>query len=169
MAPYAFYIRACQFDPCWWSQRRTFDKVRADFEAAWRQYLPKRTKADFQAWRNHRDWTARAASDSRRNSRCCKSDGRKSLDSAATADVTSACRASPDSARRPHGRPRCGPPRGGAFLSVELSVPTFLNRQFWGPGIESACGFSNAKSGGLSRIYGLEDRGTNGKRGPELE
>jgi hypothetical protein len=41
--------------------------------------------------------------------------GRKSLDSAATAGVTSTCRASPDSARRSHGRPRCGPPRGGAF------------------------------------------------------
>jgi hypothetical protein len=42
--------------------------------------------------------------------------GRKSLDSAATAGVTSACRASPDSARRPHGRPRCGPPPWRGFL-----------------------------------------------------
>jgi hypothetical protein len=42
--------------------------------------------------------------------------GRKSLDSAAMAGVTSACRASPDSARRPHGRPRCGPPPWRGFL-----------------------------------------------------
>jgi hypothetical protein len=37
----------------------TFDGARADFGAAWRVFLAKRTKADFQAWRDQRDWTAR--------------------------------------------------------------------------------------------------------------
>jgi hypothetical protein len=37
----------------------TFDQVRADFEAAWRVFLSKRTEADFQEWRKQRDWTAR--------------------------------------------------------------------------------------------------------------
>jgi hypothetical protein len=37
----------------------TFDQARADFEAAWKEYLPNRTAADFQAWRDQRDWTAR--------------------------------------------------------------------------------------------------------------
>ena len=36
----------------------TFDQARAGFEAAWRVYLPKRSEADFQAWRDQRDWTA---------------------------------------------------------------------------------------------------------------
>jgi hypothetical protein len=35
-----------------------FEDARAAFEAAWRDYLPKRTDADFQAWRDQRDWTA---------------------------------------------------------------------------------------------------------------
>ena len=33
----------------------TFDEARADFEAAWRVFLSKRTEVDFQEWR---DWTA---------------------------------------------------------------------------------------------------------------
>src|SRR5882757_5687500 len=37
----------------------TFDQARADFEAAWRVFLSNRTEADFQAWRDERDWTAR--------------------------------------------------------------------------------------------------------------
>jgi hypothetical protein len=37
----------------------TFDKARAAFEAAWPRYLPKRTEADFQEWRDQRDWTER--------------------------------------------------------------------------------------------------------------
>jgi hypothetical protein len=37
----------------------TFDQARADFEDAWRRFLPKRTEADFQEWRDARDWTAR--------------------------------------------------------------------------------------------------------------
>ena len=36
----------------------TFDKARAEFEAAWRIFLPKRTGADFQAWRDHKALTA---------------------------------------------------------------------------------------------------------------
>ena len=37
----------------------TFDEARADFEAAWQVFLSKRTEADFQVWRDQRDWTAR--------------------------------------------------------------------------------------------------------------
>ena len=37
----------------------TFDEARVDFERAWRVFLSKRTEADFQAWRDQRDWTAR--------------------------------------------------------------------------------------------------------------
>jgi hypothetical protein len=36
----------------------TFEAARAGFEAAWGDFLPTRTEADFQAWRQHRDWTA---------------------------------------------------------------------------------------------------------------
>jgi hypothetical protein len=37
----------------------TFDKARADFERAWKIFLSKRTEADFEAWRDQRDWTER--------------------------------------------------------------------------------------------------------------
>ena len=37
----------------------TFEEARSAFEAAWRVFLAKRTEADFQAWRDHRAWTAR--------------------------------------------------------------------------------------------------------------
>jgi hypothetical protein len=37
----------------------TFDEARADFGSAWQVLLSKRTEADFQAWRDQRDWTAR--------------------------------------------------------------------------------------------------------------
>jgi hypothetical protein len=37
----------------------TFDEARADFEAAWKVFLAKRTEADFQTWRDQQDWTAR--------------------------------------------------------------------------------------------------------------
>jgi hypothetical protein len=37
----------------------TFDQARADFEQAWAVFLSNRTEADFQAWRNQRDWTGR--------------------------------------------------------------------------------------------------------------
>jgi hypothetical protein len=36
----------------------TIDEAKADFEAAWRVFLAKRTEADFQEWRDQRDWTA---------------------------------------------------------------------------------------------------------------
>jgi hypothetical protein len=36
-----------------------FDQARAHFETAWRLFSAKRTDADFQAWRDQRDWTAR--------------------------------------------------------------------------------------------------------------
>jgi hypothetical protein len=32
----------------------SFDRARADFEAAWAILLPKRTEANFQAWRRHK-------------------------------------------------------------------------------------------------------------------
>jgi len=35
----------------------TFDEARAGFEKAWQVFLSKRTEADFQAWRDARDWT----------------------------------------------------------------------------------------------------------------
>jgi hypothetical protein len=35
-----------------------FDGARAEFEAAWRQILPTLTEANFQEWRDQRDWTA---------------------------------------------------------------------------------------------------------------
>src|SRR5712664_3523352 len=38
---------------------RTFKQAKADFEAAWRDFSAKRTDADYQAWRDHRDWIAR--------------------------------------------------------------------------------------------------------------
>jgi hypothetical protein len=56
---------SCGFYPgshpreCTNSVAATFDQARADFEAAWRVFLSKRTEADFQAWREERDWTAR--------------------------------------------------------------------------------------------------------------
>jgi hypothetical protein len=37
----------------------TFEEARADFEAAWKVFLANRSEADFQAWRDERDWTAR--------------------------------------------------------------------------------------------------------------
>jgi hypothetical protein len=37
----------------------TFDEARADFEEAWQVFLAKRTEADFLAWRDQQDWTAR--------------------------------------------------------------------------------------------------------------
>jgi hypothetical protein len=37
----------------------SFEEARADFEQAWRVFRSKRTEADFQEWRDDRDWTAR--------------------------------------------------------------------------------------------------------------
>jgi hypothetical protein len=36
-----------------------FDQARAQFEAAWEVYLPMCTEADFQKYRDQRDWTSR--------------------------------------------------------------------------------------------------------------
>jgi hypothetical protein len=36
----------------------SFEAARAAFEAAWREYLPKRSEADFEAWRHQEAWTA---------------------------------------------------------------------------------------------------------------
>jgi hypothetical protein len=35
-----------------------FEEARGQFEGAWAVYLPKRTEADFQEWRDNRDWRA---------------------------------------------------------------------------------------------------------------
>jgi len=40
-------------------RNQSFEEARADFEAAWQVFLSKRTEADFQAWLDQRDWTAR--------------------------------------------------------------------------------------------------------------
>jgi hypothetical protein len=37
----------------------TFDQARADFGKAWQVFSARRTEADYQAWRNQRDWTSR--------------------------------------------------------------------------------------------------------------
>ncbi|RZM94767.1 hypothetical protein CWO91_39140 [Bradyrhizobium genosp. SA-3] len=36
----------------------TFERARSGFQAAWQDLAPKRTEADFEAWRRQRDWTA---------------------------------------------------------------------------------------------------------------
>jgi hypothetical protein len=36
----------------------SFQAARAAFESAWRDYLPKRSEADFNEWRDHQAWTA---------------------------------------------------------------------------------------------------------------
>jgi hypothetical protein len=37
----------------------TFEQAKVDFETAWRELLPTLTEADFDRWREARDWTAR--------------------------------------------------------------------------------------------------------------
>ena len=37
----------------------TFDEARAQFERAWLVFSANRTEADYEAWREQRDWTAR--------------------------------------------------------------------------------------------------------------
>ena len=37
----------------------SFDQARADFERAWMMFSARRTKADYEEWREQRDWTAR--------------------------------------------------------------------------------------------------------------
>jgi hypothetical protein len=54
---------SCGFYPgshpgeCTTGTAATLDQARADFEAAWRIFLAKRTEADFQAWRDQQEWT----------------------------------------------------------------------------------------------------------------
>jgi hypothetical protein len=36
----------------------SFEGARAAFEAAWRDYLPNRSEADFEEWRDQEAWTA---------------------------------------------------------------------------------------------------------------
>ena len=36
-----------------------FETARAEFEEAWRMFSAKRTEADYQEWRDEREWTAR--------------------------------------------------------------------------------------------------------------
>ena len=37
----------------------SFEQARVAFETAWRVFSAKRTEADYQVWRDQRDWTAR--------------------------------------------------------------------------------------------------------------
>jgi hypothetical protein len=37
----------------------TFEHARADFEVDWKRFSARRTPADYQAWRDARDWTTR--------------------------------------------------------------------------------------------------------------
>jgi hypothetical protein len=37
----------------------TFEEAKAKFERAWLAFASSRTPEDYQAWRDHRDWTAR--------------------------------------------------------------------------------------------------------------
>jgi hypothetical protein len=48
----------CHPKECTDGTAEAFDQARADFKAAWRVFLSKRTEADFQTWRDQRDWTA---------------------------------------------------------------------------------------------------------------
>jgi hypothetical protein len=56
---------ACGFYPgCHPNERTdgtaaTFDQARVEFEDAWRVFLSNRTEADFETWREQRDWTER--------------------------------------------------------------------------------------------------------------
>jgi hypothetical protein len=43
---------------CTGDTSEAFYQARSEFEAAWAVFLSKRTEADFQEWRDQRDWTA---------------------------------------------------------------------------------------------------------------
>src|ERR1700712_5382586 len=53
---------SCGFYPgshpgeCTGGAAATLDQAKADFEAAWRVFLAKRTEADFQEWRDQQEW-----------------------------------------------------------------------------------------------------------------
>jgi hypothetical protein len=55
----AVSIRVGARGECQSGAAATFDEARADFESAWRVFLSKWTEADFQEWRDQRDWTER--------------------------------------------------------------------------------------------------------------
>jgi hypothetical protein len=42
-----------------YGSEESFDEARSAFERAWALFLARRTAADFQVWRDERDWTAR--------------------------------------------------------------------------------------------------------------
>lgn len=44
---------------CTTGTAETFHLARADFDRAWQQFSSRRAEADYQAWRDQRDWTAR--------------------------------------------------------------------------------------------------------------
>ena len=52
------FYPGCHPSECTDGTAKTFARARADFEAAWQVLLSHRTAADFQAWRDQRDWTA---------------------------------------------------------------------------------------------------------------
>ena len=56
---WATSITARAVGHCTCGTAATFDEARADFEAAWRVFLSRRTEVDFQEWRDQHDWTAR--------------------------------------------------------------------------------------------------------------
>jgi hypothetical protein len=53
------FYPGCEPGEHWNATSATFDQARADFEAAWAILLPRRTEADFQVWRDQRNWTAK--------------------------------------------------------------------------------------------------------------
>jgi hypothetical protein len=52
------FYPGCHPGECTDGTAATFDQARADFEQAWAVFLSNRIDADFQAWRDERDWTA---------------------------------------------------------------------------------------------------------------
>jgi hypothetical protein len=42
-----------------YGSEESFEDARVAFERTWASFLARRTEADFQAWRDQRDWTAR--------------------------------------------------------------------------------------------------------------
>jgi hypothetical protein len=54
----------------------TFEQACADFEVAWRAFSARRSPADYKAWRDQRDWTARKYAMRERGERMPLRDGR---------------------------------------------------------------------------------------------
>ena len=51
-------IRAAEPGEQRYGTSASFEAARVAFEAAWRDFLPKRSEADFKAWRDQEAWTA---------------------------------------------------------------------------------------------------------------